>query len=735
MWLGWVAAWSALAAPTVTPTKAAGPLTIDGVLDEADWARAVVVSPLTQFNPQAGGPEFGTQLRVLVDEGGLTFGFDVHTVPDTALNAPLVPRDESGFHNWIGVVLDTYSDGQRGFVFRTSASGVQADAVMTSSNNSLWMMDMSWDAIYQSAARPRTDGDGYTAEIRIPFRSLRYAPGPDQVWRLLVVHFTPTPWAVYTWPALSKDEAGVLEQGALLGPFDPPKPRLPFEVLPTLTVTVPPEQDRRVLDPGVSLKAGLTSGLTLDLALNEDFSQIEADPGQVTANLKYALYLQEKRPSFLEGSDYFETPIEVFYSRSVVDPLFTVRLTGRVGPVPVGALAAWDQDPSGTTLGDDTATGQPRELWRVDDDHQAAVFVGRTGMELDNGTRVGLLAVDKTLVAADGERLQNTVIGVDANAQLADRWQAEAQVLTSQTDQDDGDVLRGSAWRFELNRQAEQLFFGAAHSYLAPGFRAEAGYLNEVDRVSASAWGGASIYTPPFRFLTVTLDADATWTTGGELVGAELGPTVETLVGERTYVEARFELQREQVDNLDFNLVRFGGFGGFNPTTRSFVGMSIDLGTGVDYASLAPGFYVQPGFFVEGSLFGRLRLNYSGAAYAFWDQLGGERVYAGLLNRLDSTLFVTPEASIRWIVEQDGFTDRFTSNLLLSWKLNHGTAAYLGYQETVDTLGWASTQRALFAKVGVLYRPGEPIFPGVRRPGASAARAQARSPHSVASIE
>ncbi len=718
-WLAWLGLAQATP-PAVVPHRTARTVAVDGVLDEPAWAEAPVLTDLVQLNPQAGGPEFGTTVRVLVDDQALIFGFEVATVPETPLNAPLVPRDSSTFHNWIGVVLDTYGDGQRGFVFRTSASGVQADAIMSANNSGLWMMDMAWDGVYQSAAQPLESGDGYTAELRIPFRSLRYAPGEGQTWGLLVVHFTPTPWALFTWPAMNKEEAGLLEQGARLGPFDPPRPRMPFEVLPTLTGKVErlPEQHTS-LDPGLNLKAGLTSGLTLDLALNQDFSEVEADFSQLQRNRKYLIYLEEKRPFFLEGVDYFETPIDIFYSRSVVDPLVSLRLTGRVGPVPVGVLAAWDQAPAPSTLSWDRATGDEREaVWTPADvaDARSLVLLGRTGLELDNGTRVGLLAADKTLVTDGGERLQNTVSGVDATAQVAERWTLTGQALTSHTTTAEDDVLTGTAWIGRIQRSSETFYLGARQSFLGPDFRAETGFLTEVDRVGASVWGGHTLFTPPFRFLTMGIDADATFTTAGEPVELQVETSAEALIGERTYIEAEVGIRQERFKSQDFRLVTSRGFGGLNPTARSFVGVSWKLGQGIDYEAPVPyrGFETEGGVFLEGSLFGRLRLDYDGIAWAFW---GGhaEPVYSTLINRLDITLFLTPELSVRWLVQHDSDEAELQSSALITWQLNYGTAAYLGYQEVVDTAAFASTERLIFAKVGVLYRPGEPIFPGLQR--------------------
>ncbi len=715
---------SALAAPSIVPVQTTQLISIDGVMDEAAWAEATPVEGLVQYNPQAGGEEFGTQIRVLVDDQNLYFGFEVHTVPDTPLNAPLVPRDETNFHNWVGVVIDTYGDGQRGFVFRSTASGVQADAVLGGQSSGLWELDMSWDGVYRSAAQPLEERDGYTVELAIPFRSLRYPSGEDQVWRLLVVHFTPQPWTLYTWPALSKEETGILEQGALLGPFDPPRPRRPFEVLPTLTAglsTVPTWAGS--VDPGLGFKVGLTSGLTLDLALNPDFSQIEADPSEVTANLKYALYLQEKRPFFLEGSDYFHTPIEVFYSRSVVDPLFGAKLTGRVGPVPVGMLLAWDQSPSESSLQGDRATGTERVRWTAEDveDARAAVVVGRTGMELENGTSVGLLLADKTLVTQEGDRLANTVTGVDAAVQFAERWQATGQILTSQTQVSEGDTLVGSAWDLGVHRASETVFFGVGHQYIGPEFRAESGFLTEVDRVAFHAGGGGTVFTPTLRFLTVSLDANSSWTTAGQLVEAGIGPRLTTLIGDRTYIEAFVKARRERYLGQDFNLWDTGGFLGVNPTSRLFVGLGGGAGPQIDYYDVDPylGFEALLMLVAEGSLWGRLRVNYGGTAWTFLDQPGGERVYSTLINRVDGTVFMTSELSLRLILEHNSWEQTFTSNALLAWRLNHGTAAYLGYQESLGLDPMASRERAIFAKIGVLYRPGEPIFPGLSGAGAS----------------
>ena len=207
--------------PPLVPGLAPSPPVIDGHLDEAAWGQAATASGFVEFVPEPGGADPGrTEVRFLQDERFLYVGVSVIADP-LALNAPLVARDQTTFNDWVGVILDTFADGQRGFSFRVSPVGVQADGVYTEGGD-IWMQDLSWDTVWSSAAM--VSDRGWTAEVAIPWRSLRYPH--DTAWNVVILRFRPSPWTLYAWPTISADEASVLAQGAPFSPSPPPSRRV-----------------------------------------------------------------------------------------------------------------------------------------------------------------------------------------------------------------------------------------------------------------------------------------------------------------------------------------------------------------------------------------------------------------------------------------------------------------------------------------------------------------------------
>ncbi len=380
---------------------------VDGVLDEEAWAAATPVTGLVGYVPSPGATDPGqTDVRFLSDARALYVGVRVKL--SGPLNAPMVPRDDTLFNDWVGLVFDTFRDGQRAFSFRVTPRGVQADGVYTEGND-FWMQDLSWDAVWESAGT--INATEWMAEVAIPWRSLRYSASADpQDWRVVVSRFQPSPWTLYTWPEVQPDDPNLLVEGADLRVRPPPPAGIPVEVIPTLTssYTTPATSGHGLLalepvpgwtvDPGVSGRVGISSGLTLDLAVNPDFSQVESDADQVTANLKGPLELKEKRPFFLESADLFGTPLGLVYSRSIVDPLAGTKLSGRVGKLGLGLIAALDERPTASTLTDDYATGKALPGWdeATVDGRMAVDSLARGRLGFGEGGSIGVLVADNS---------------------------------------------------------------------------------------------------------------------------------------------------------------------------------------------------------------------------------------------------------------------------------------------------------------------------------------------------
>lgn len=688
-------------APVVTRIR------VDGRLDDAAWAGAQELGPLRVFEPSGNAQDHEVRVLVTQDERALYFAFEVKS--PRKLDTALVPRDETTFQDWVGVALDTFHDGKRAYTFRVNPRGVQADGIYVDGED-YWFLDLSWDDVWDSAGQ--VTGDGYTVELAIPFRTLRYNAAAEQDWGLIVTHFIPNPWTVTTWPEISRDQASVLPQAA---PFhiSPPPPRgLRLELNPTLTGSWGGPSTPFVPDPGLSARFALSSGLTADLAVNPDFSQIEADADQVSANTKYPLQYKEKRPFFLEGADYFTTPLDVLYSRSIVDPLAGVKVSGRLGRVGVGVLSAYDQSPAASSIYVDYASGEDLPSWgdATVADADAVASIARARLDVGDGGGIGFIVSDKELMGADGSVLGNHVGGLDGRFLLGEHWVAEGQVLASQTDLPDGSALVGPAWSAALEWGGENYGASLEHYGISPEFRAENGFLEEVGRLGVEGHASRFIRDQGvFRSVELAVDASGSYDFQGAWTGGRVGPRVEGLFGEKLYQQAEFAAIHERYQSRDFERWTFNGYSGITASPHLGISLYWDIGPEPHYdaetaADLYLGFSYLGGTQVSVSMLDRLSVSWDLTAAQFRRSAAGEVVYTTLINRVKTNLNISRPFSFRWIEEWNTFDSQLTSSILAAYQLHPGTAAYIGYSQTSDLAARDTTDRVLFAKVSWLWR-------------------------------
>jgi hypothetical protein len=234
-----------------------------------------------------------------------------------------------------------------------------------------------------------------------------------------------------------------------------------FGILPRFLT----ENDGRA---GLDGKVVLKDALTLDLALNPDFSQVESDAPQVTTNQRYEVVYPEKRPFFLDNANYFDTPEQLFFSRRIADPSFGARLTGRVGHWTIGALFADDRAPGKRVA--------PMDPWH---ERESPVAVARVRREFQHNARVYNVAAMVT--SQDFASTHNRVYSVDTRLQLLPNWFFRGQAMTSDTRQADGKRLAGPAYFAEWSHSGRHFVSTTQYTDRSPDFRAQLGYFNRVD--------------------------------------------------------------------------------------------------------------------------------------------------------------------------------------------------------------------------------------------------------------
>jgi uncharacterized protein DUF5916/cellulose/xylan binding protein with CBM9 domain len=301
------------ATPTAAlASRAITPPVLDGRTDDPAWASAQIIDQFLEYDPNEGKEtRFKTEVRVTYDDRNLyVLARMFDPAPDSIISL-LSRRDVRTSSEQLKLVIDSYHDRKTAFQFITNPAGVKRDYYVTNDGDE----DPSWDAVWDVATK--IDSVGWVAEFRIPFSQLRYAPGGEHTFGLIVVRDVARTGQRISWPLIKRSVQGYVSQGGeLSGIGRLPTPRrlelLPYAVVKNDTRdfgSAPPAGMTRYDHPnkmtaGLDLKYGLSSNLTLDATINPDFGQVEADPAQLNLTA-FESFFEERRPFFLEGAGIF----------------------------------------------------------------------------------------------------------------------------------------------------------------------------------------------------------------------------------------------------------------------------------------------------------------------------------------------------------------------------------------------------------------------------------------------
>ena len=388
---------------------------IDGKLDDEVWQQAAVFKDFYQTDPGDNiAPSQPTEARVGYDSKTLYIAFRAFDDP-TKVRATVPKRDQIFDDDFVGVFLDTFNDKRKAYALFWNPHGVQADGIKTGDGNE----DYSPDIVMES--KGTLTSDGFVVEIAIPFKSLRYEAGKGKQWG---VHFLRRIQRfnreLDSWMPLSRDVSGILNQAGHVTGLEGISTERTLELIPSLTVSqtgrrvraLPPQpaglsalgvapviDAGRFINPpieadiGLTAKYSLTPTVTLDFAYNPDFAQVEADATVITANQRFPIFFEEKRPFFLEGKDIFSTSNSVVHTRAIIDPDFAAKLTGKRGKNTFGLILASDAAPG--NFGEDELDERLREIVTEPDPNERlrrrAAFQDLTDNLLERNANIGVM--------------------------------------------------------------------------------------------------------------------------------------------------------------------------------------------------------------------------------------------------------------------------------------------------------------------------------------------------------
>ena len=479
------------ATPTFTVPRVEADVTIDGALTEGAWQSAARLTDFHQYEPVDGrNAEERTEILVFYSARAIHFGILASARNPSTIRATLADRDNIESDDRVTIYLDTFDDHRRAFMFGVNPLGVQEDGVRTegavSAGNIFGgSVDLNPDYLFES--KGQVTKDGYVVEVRIPFKSLRFPGSGPQRWGINIVRDIPATGYRDTWTDVRRASASFLAQSGTMQGIENVVRGVVTEVQPFVTATMTGTNDatgrfdRDDVEPdaGANLRFGFPQ-VSLDATVNPDFSQVESDVGLVTVNERFALFIPEKRPFFLEGIELFSTPNQLIYTRRIVEPLGGAKITGKLGRYSVAYLSALDE-----TRGRD-----------------ALFNVARVRADFGGNSLVGASVTDRRRGG-----LFNTVAAADIRYVFGRLYYFEGQAGGSWTrDSTSVDTRPAGLWHAELDRTGRSWGFNYALNAIEDDFESHAGFVPRSGIVDGhffnrfTLYGGRGAFVENFTF-------------------------------------------------------------------------------------------------------------------------------------------------------------------------------------------------------------------------------------------
>jgi len=701
-------------------------ITVDGVPDEAVWQDALVLDLPYEVTPGENVPApVKTEVSLMYSESHLYVAFRCHDPDPRAIRAFLRDRDSGWNDDRAVLVLDTFNDERRSIVFGVNALGVQTDYYENSAGES----DIGWDTIWGSATRIAESS--WTVEMAIPFRSISFqrSEGP-QIWGIVLTRLYPR--SLRTWLANSPDDRNngcSLCQAAKFIGFEGAAPGRNIEITPTVTAvrtdarTAMPDGDlekaNEETEAGLTFRWGFTPNLTLTATGNPDFSQVEADALQLDINEPFALFYEERRPFFTEGIDFFDTELDAVYTRTMRDPDWGAKVTGKEGRHTVGAYVVRDHLTNLVFPGSQSSG-------RTTLDVESTASVLRYKQDVGDRYTVGILGTNR-----ETDDYFNYVAGVDGDVRVTDSDRVKVQVLGSRTRYpwdvanefgQGTDRLESWAMKAAYRHASRNFYWWVNYDDRGRDFRADLGFIPQVDYQHADVgfshvWRAGAGHWYSSCELSGSVE-EARDQDGNLLIRIAHGAMAYSgpmqsfiyLDGMRT---------REMFAEEEFDQDRLYWITSFRPSGGLYLGLEGYAGDRIDYSNIRPGERIRLSPEIQWNIGRRVRLDLA-HNYERLEVDGGE-LYTAQTSQLVAYCHFTARSFARAVlqyVNYDRNTDLYTfdidsksehvfSQFLFSYKINPRTVLFLGYSDNhmgTELYGLTQADRTVFAKIGYGWR-------------------------------
>ena len=479
---------------------------IDGDLTDLEWGQANGTDYFLEIEPgENTTPAEKTKVKVAYDDKNLYVAFWAFADPKD-IRASFQKRDQAWMDDFVAIFLDTYGDANTGTMIGANPYGIQMDAKNNGGGND----DPTFDLVYES--KGMITDEGYQVEMAIPFSSLSFPDKEVQEWKVGFYRSLPREKrSQIIWGGLDRTNPCFLcQMGTLIG-IQGIKQRGSFEFLPAIVGSQVAELDQNnTLQKGnaqgeasLGIKYSLSSDRVIELTINPDYSQVEADEEQVDVNTTFALFFPEKRPFFNAGNDLIDTWINAIYTRSINNPIASGRMINRGQKNSWYLLSAMDENSPYTIPGEEQSFSLSGG--------RSISNIFRFRRTLEEASFFGILATDRRMIDNDGS---GSVVGFDTRYKFNKTYQVEFQTLFSHTKEPhdsllkndvnfgdnhtftfDGESFTGNAMELEFRRETEHWGLETGYDHKTSAFRAENGFIsnNNNRRIYLESYW---VYTP-----------------------------------------------------------------------------------------------------------------------------------------------------------------------------------------------------------------------------------------------
>ncbi len=728
--------------PELVITEAPGSITVDGRLDDAGWRGAAVADGFAEHSPgDQTRPEVDTEVLVAYDRDHLYVAWICYD-DSAAVRATFCERDQIFNDDCVILALDTFGQNAVAYEIAANPYGIQGDLLFSNGRGE----DITYDMLFESAGR--ITSYGYLVEMAIPFSEMRFPRVEEQVWHVDFWRNRPRETRYqYSWAAYDRDEScWPCQWGVVRGARDIRSPRS-WDLLPSAVFHQSGRRDEdgawhndpldwnpfaedRNVDLGLGIGYDLSSELTVEAAVNPDFSQVESDAAQIDVNTTFALFYPERRPFFQEGSDLFDTYFNAVYTRSINDPVAAVKVTGRKGSTSVAALTARDEhsviilpfaERSAFVLNGTSTTN-----------------ILRARRELGDQTHMGLVATDRRFKGGGS----GTLAGLDGQVRFSPQEVVKWQFLMSHTTEvddpsltpdwntgdtfDDGRHTRmldgesydGHGLYLGYERQMRSFYLQTDYWERSPTFRADAGFEPANDMRMVTFGGGYRFRidreTSLFERITPQIKGSRKWDFGGTRKDEWIMFRFDCALRKaQTSFGALHLLSNELFSDTRFQGIWMtGAYLNSQPLESLQMGGSWTYGHRVARRDLVMGRETGWNLYAVIKPRDRLRISTRFDHTRSEDAATGRELFRDFIARSEISFQGSRELSLRLILQYRDHDRIWEVDPLLTYRINPLSTFYLGSTRDYRDLGagdpggpgWRLTARQYFFKLQYLFR-------------------------------